>query len=188
MTNDYKTEFYNPVKQGTGHSVALSKYLKGGGFSNVWVNTIVVFAEPSVELKVKLGIDNPKSGISFFGMCRKFLVEIEGLQAYDGYKYPASAMINFLLFVRLCRFKTREHGLLLLEQHKGWAMALGFDNGVPHESDVTKFVNFNEDGFELEFNVKKTKEKYYEHIESINSFVTKMREKMDILEAICLSH
>jgi hypothetical protein len=30
----------------------------------------------------------------------------------------------------------------------------------PHESDVTKFVNFNEDGFELEFNVKKTKEKY----------------------------
>ncbi|MBE9593877.1 MAG: hypothetical protein IMF19_10425 [Proteobacteria bacterium] len=25
-------------------------------------------------------------------------------------------------------------------------------------------------------------------IESINSFVTKMREKMDILEAICLSH
>ena len=47
---------------------------------------------------------------------------------------------------------------------------------------------FNEDGFELEFNVKKTKEKYSEHIESINSFVTKMREKMDILEVICLSH
>jgi hypothetical protein len=67
--------------------------------------------------------------------------------------------------VRLCRFKTREDGLLFLEQHKGWAMALGFNNGVPHESDVTKFVNFNEDGFELEFNVKKTKERYYEHIE-----------------------
>ena len=33
-------------------------------------------------------------------------------------------------------------------------MTLGFNNGVPHESDVTKFVNFNEDGFELEFNVK----------------------------------
>jgi len=41
---------------------------------------------------------------------------------------------------------------------------------------------------ELEFNVKKKKEKYSEHIESINSFVTKMREKMDILEVICLSH
>ena len=46
---------------------------------------------------------------------------------------------------------------------------------------------FNEDGFELEFNVKKTKEKYYEHIESINSFVEKMREKRDIPDAICLS-
>jgi hypothetical protein len=74
-------------------------------------------------------------------MCRKFLVEIEGLRAYDGYKYPASGMINFLLFVRLCRFKTREDGLKFLERHKGWAMALGFNNGVPHESDVTKFVN-----------------------------------------------
>nr|CBH37187.1 hypothetical membrane protein [uncultured archaeon] len=57
-------------------------------------------------LAVKLGIVNPKSGISFFRMCRKFLVEIEGLRAYDGYKYPASGMIDFLLFVRLCRFKT----------------------------------------------------------------------------------
>ncbi|MEA2053453.1 MAG: hypothetical protein U9O90_11690, partial [Euryarchaeota archaeon] len=74
-------------------------------------------------------------------------------------------MLNFLLFVRLCRFKTREDGLLFLEQHKGWAMALGFNNGVPHESDVTKFVN-----------------KIGDYIESINSFVTKMREKMDILE------
>jgi antirestriction protein len=110
------------------------------------------------------------------------------LQAYDGYKYPASAMINFLLFVRLCHFKTREEGLEFLERYKGWAIALGFNKGVPHESDVTKFVNFNEDGFELEFNVKKTKEKYYEHIESINSFVEKMREKRDILDVFSLSH
>jgi hypothetical protein len=33
---------------------------------------------------------------------------------------------------------------------------------------------------------KKTKEEYYEHIESINSFVAKMREKMAIPDAICL--
>jgi len=79
---------------------------------------------------------------------------IEGLRAYDGYKYSASGMVNFLLFVRLCRFKTREDGLEFLERHKGWAMALGFNNRVAHESDVTNFVNFNEDGFELEFNVK----------------------------------
>jgi len=47
---------------------------------------------------------------------------------------------------------------------------------------------FNEVGFELEFNVKKTKEAYYGHIESINRFVAKMREKINILDAICLSH
>ena len=50
----------------------------------------------------------------------------------------------------------RENWLEFLERNKGWAIALGFNNGVPHGSDVTKFVNFNEDGFELEFNVKKT--------------------------------
>jgi hypothetical protein len=33
---------------------------------------------------------------------------------------------------------------------------------------------------------KKTKEGYHEHIESINSFVAKRREKMDIPDAICL--
>jgi len=52
VINKYKTPFYNPVKQGIGHSVALSKYLEESGFNKVWVNTIVVFAEPTVELKV----------------------------------------------------------------------------------------------------------------------------------------
>jgi len=46
-----KARFYNPVKQALRHSVTLSKYLKGRGF-NVWVDTIVVFANPDVELKV----------------------------------------------------------------------------------------------------------------------------------------
>lgn len=60
VINEHKTPFYNPVKQGIGHSVALSKYLEDSGFHKVWVNTIVVFVvftevvftEPSVELKV----------------------------------------------------------------------------------------------------------------------------------------
>jgi hypothetical protein len=41
--------------------------------------------------------------------------------------------------------------LYFLEQHKGWAMALGFNNlyGAHHESEVTEFLYFNEDGFEL---------------------------------------
>ena len=59
---------------------------------------------------MKLGVENPKSGISVFRICRKFLVEIGGFGAYDGYKYSASGMIDFLLFVRLCRFEAREEG------------------------------------------------------------------------------
>jgi hypothetical protein len=46
-------------------------------------------------LAVKLGIDNPNGSISFFRMCRKFFEGIEGLSAYEGYKYSASGMINF---------------------------------------------------------------------------------------------
>ena len=40
------------------------------------------FLELAVFLAVKLGVDNPKSSISFFRMCRKFLEGIEGLRAY----------------------------------------------------------------------------------------------------------
>lgn len=52
VINFHKTLFYNPVKQGRGHSVALNKYLEKCGLNQIWVNTIVVFTEPSVELKV----------------------------------------------------------------------------------------------------------------------------------------
>jgi hypothetical protein len=48
----YKTKFYNPVKQGNGHSVALSKYLEENGFNKIWINTIVIFTKPRVKLKV----------------------------------------------------------------------------------------------------------------------------------------
>jgi len=77
-------------------------------------------------------------------------------------EYNYKKRYDHRIFVRLCCFKTSEDRLLFLEQHKGWAMALRFNNGAPHESDVTKFVNFNEGGFGLEFNVKKTKEKCHE--------------------------
>ena len=99
------------------------------------------FLELAIFLAVKRDLDNPKSCISFFRLCRGFLEGIEGLRAYNGYKYLAAAMINFLLFVRLCRFKKRESALEFLEKHKEWATALGFYNGVPHESDITKFIN-----------------------------------------------
>jgi hypothetical protein len=51
--------------------------------------------------------------------------------------------------VRLYRFKTREDGLEFIEKHKGWAMALGFNNGDPHESGVTKCENKDKDRDEI---------------------------------------
>ena len=88
------------------------------------------FLELAIFLVVKLDVDNSKSGISFFRMCRTFLEGIEGLRAYDGYKYSASGMLNFLLFVRLCRFKTREDGLKFLENIKAglwhWDLIMGY--------------------------------------------------------------
>ena len=92
------------------------------------------------NLVEKRGIENPKSGISFFRMCREFLEGIEGLKGYNGYKFSAAGTINFLLFVRLCRFKKRASALKFLEKHEEWAVALEFYKGVPHESDITKFV------------------------------------------------
>jgi hypothetical protein len=84
-------------------------------------------------------------------MCRKFLEGIEGLRAYDGYKYSASGMINFLLFVRLCRFETREDGLKFLEKHKAglwhWDLLM-----VPlSNQNVTKFVNKIGDDLDVYF-------------------------------------
>jgi hypothetical protein len=52
VIDHHKTTFYNPVKQGIGHSVALSKFLEENGFKKIWVNTIVVFTEPHAQLKV----------------------------------------------------------------------------------------------------------------------------------------
>lgn len=52
INHRHKTAFYNPVKQGNGHSVALSTFLAENGFPHLWVNTIVVFSDPAVKLKV----------------------------------------------------------------------------------------------------------------------------------------
>ena len=43
-------------------------------------------------------------------------------------------------------------------------------------------IHFNFIAYKLEFNAKKAKADYHEQIASINSFVEKMREKMDILD------
>jgi hypothetical protein len=98
------------------------------------------FLELAIFLAVKLGTNNPKSCIIFFRMCRDYLEKIEDIKSYDGYKYSAAAMINLLFFVRICRFEKRENALLFLKKHKEWMLALGFYDGVPNESDITKFT------------------------------------------------
>lgn len=65
---DYKTPFYNSVKQGIAHSVALSKYLEKSGFKKIWVDTIVVFTEPSVKLKVF----SPKVPVNYLSELSEF--------------------------------------------------------------------------------------------------------------------
>jgi len=52
VINQHKTEIYNPVKQAVGHAVALRSFLREQGFPRVWVNSIVVFTHPQVQLKV----------------------------------------------------------------------------------------------------------------------------------------
>lgn len=51
LGHNHKTSFYNPVKQGNKHSLNLSKHLENSGFKT-WVNTIVIFPNPEVKLKV----------------------------------------------------------------------------------------------------------------------------------------
>lgn len=51
LENNHKVSFYNPVKQGNKHSLELSKYLGNFGFKT-WINTIVIFPNPKVQLKV----------------------------------------------------------------------------------------------------------------------------------------
>jgi len=50
-TKSFKNSLYSPINQGRKHSYELSKYLSKCGYK-VWVDTIVVFANHNVTLKV----------------------------------------------------------------------------------------------------------------------------------------
>jgi hypothetical protein len=47
----HERSFYNPVKQGKKHSADLGKYIEECGY-DVWVNTIVIFTDPTSKLEV----------------------------------------------------------------------------------------------------------------------------------------
>ena len=62
----------------------------------------------------------------------------EFLSRWDTRDYSAGAMINFHLFIALCRFDVRG-GLLFLSNNPAWCRAIGFVNGVPREATVSRF-------------------------------------------------
>ena len=69
LQQKYKTYFYSPVKQGNKHSLELSRYLGEDGTKKIWVNTIVVFSHPAVDLKIV----SPKVPVIYLGELHEYL-------------------------------------------------------------------------------------------------------------------
>lgn len=92
VINHHKTTFYNPVKQGIGHSVALSKFLEECGLKNVWVNTIVVFTGPSVNLKVF----SPKVPVIYLSELREFFKKKKQVMN-SGYSTKIATCVSSLI-------------------------------------------------------------------------------------------
>jgi hypothetical protein len=78
------------------------------------------------------------SPFSFFKLVSDFLQSSDFLTRWDTRDYPASTMINFHLFIALCKFNVRD-GLLFLSNNPSWCRAIGFLNGVPSEATVSRF-------------------------------------------------
>lgn len=93
LIGHHKTTFYNPVKQGIGHSVALSKFLAECGFKNVWVDTIVVFTEPSVKLKVF----SPKVPVLYLAELHEFLNQQKQVMNSDDCTKIATCVSTLIL-------------------------------------------------------------------------------------------
>ena len=74
----------------------------------------------------------------FFKLTSDYLQTSKFLIRWDTRDYSASAMINFHLFIALCRFDVRD-GLLFLSNNPAWCRAIGFVNGVPREATVSRF-------------------------------------------------
>lgn len=68
--NGSKFDFYNPVKQGNKHSLDLSKYLENNGLKT-WVNTVVVFPNEEVTLKVY----SPKTKVLYLKELAAYFME-----------------------------------------------------------------------------------------------------------------
>lgn len=88
-----------------------------------------------VNNRAKRGVTSP---FYFFTLTSDYLQSSKFLTQWGTRDYSASAMINFFLFIALCRFNVRD-GLLFLSNNPAWCRIIGFVNGVPSEATVSRF-------------------------------------------------
>jgi len=88
-----------------------------------------------VNNRAKRGVTSP---FYFFKLTSDYLQSTDFLTVWDTRDYSASAMINFHLFIALCKFNVRD-GLLFLSNNPAWCKRVGFANSVPSEATVSRF-------------------------------------------------
>jgi len=88
-----------------------------------------------VNNRAKRGVTSP---FYFFKLTLDYLQSSDFLTLWDTRDYSASTMINFHLFIALCKFNVRD-GLLFLSNNPAWCRMIGFVNGVPGEATVSRF-------------------------------------------------
>ena len=64
-----QTRLYNPIRQSRHHAVALANYFKESGYSQIWVEAVVVFSHPEVKLKVT----SSKTPVIYLAQLTEFL-------------------------------------------------------------------------------------------------------------------
>jgi hypothetical protein len=74
----------------------------------------------------------------FFIWIRKFLDGINELNKYNLVNYPASSMLTFFIFVKLCGFKKVNAALTFLNKNKIWRTII-FGDKIPSEGTISSF-------------------------------------------------
>jgi hypothetical protein len=74
----------------------------------------------------------------FFIWIRKFLDGVEGLNKYNLVNYPASSMLTFFIFVKLCGFKKVNAALTFLNKNKHWRTII-FGDKIPSGGTISSF-------------------------------------------------
>ncbi|MBI3600546.1 MAG: NERD domain-containing protein [Nitrospinae bacterium] len=64
-----QTRMYNPIRQSLHHAAALANYLRTSGYSQIWVEPVVVFSHS----EVKLDVTSPKVPVICLSQLKEFL-------------------------------------------------------------------------------------------------------------------